>query len=102
VERSSILAGDVYNARQFIGNIHKSYGDIFSINVMMSWLQMCVLISAVSGAMPSGLSLYYYFCASQPKDESIQNSKFKIQNKDEQESEFRIQNTLFPILVPDS
>ncbi|MBE9053752.1 ATP-binding cassette domain-containing protein [Nostocales cyanobacterium LEGE 11386] len=48
VERSSVLAGDVYNARQLIGNIHKSYGDIFSINVMISWLQMCVLISAIA------------------------------------------------------
>ncbi|YAF99381.1 MAG: ATP-binding cassette domain-containing protein (plasmid) [Nodularia sp. CChRGM 3473] len=48
VERSSILAGDVYNARQFIGNIHKSYGDIFSINVMISWLQMCVLVGAIA------------------------------------------------------
>ncbi|MBW4558754.1 MAG: hypothetical protein KME59_23070 [Trichormus sp. ATA11-4-KO1] len=38
----------------------KDSGKTLNQLMMMSWLQMTFLIGAVSGAMPSGLSLYYY------------------------------------------
>lgn len=48
IERSSLIWNDVYKARQLIGNLHKSYGEIFSINIMVSWMQMCGLIGAIA------------------------------------------------------
>ena len=48
VERSSIISEDVFKARQLIGHVHESYGDIFSINVMLSWMQMIFLIGAIA------------------------------------------------------
>jgi hypothetical protein len=48
IERSALIWNDVYKARQLIGNLHKSYGEIFSINIMVSWMQMTILIGAIA------------------------------------------------------
>ncbi|MCC2692833.1 hypothetical protein [Nodularia sp. LEGE 04288] len=48
VERSALIWNDVYKARQLIGNVHQTYGDIFSINVMLSLMQMTFLIGAIA------------------------------------------------------
>ncbi|GAX38836.1 hypothetical protein [Nodularia sp. NIES-3585] len=48
VDRSSFLSSDVFKARQLISPVHQTYGDIFSINVMLSLMQMTFLIGAIA------------------------------------------------------
>jgi ABC-type multidrug transport system ATPase subunit len=51
VERSSFFPADLLKGRLLIQGIYDSYGDIFNINLLVTWLSMLIVIVGIAGIL---------------------------------------------------